>query len=150
MSARKIVMRLLSISFTMLLIVLVIFLLMKAGNAAYQFGYRIFTEEPVSTGDGRDVIVQIEQGMDDSDIGVLLENKGLVRDGRLFWAQLKLSAFDGDIKEGIYTLNTSMTPKEMMQVMSPAEEETEKENASDGDDAGGETQTGPQESETEE
>lgn len=127
MSARKVVMRVVSISFSILVIVLVIFALTKLGEYAYQFGYRVFTEEPMSTEEGTDVIVRIENDMDDIDIGNLLEEKGLIRDGTLFLAQLKLSSYNNKLKPGIYTLNTSMTAKEMMQVMSPAEKETETE-----------------------
>lgn len=47
-----------------------------------------------------------------------LEDKGLVRDHNLFYLQLKLSAYSGHIKPGIYTLNTSMTAKDMMVIMS--------------------------------
>ena len=127
MSARKVVMRVVSISFSILVIVLVIFALAKLGEYAYQFGYRVFTEEPSSTEEGSDVIVRIENDMDEVDIGNLLEEKGLVRDGTLFLAQLKLSSYSNKLKPGVYTLNTSMTAKEMMQVMSPAEKETETE-----------------------
>lgn len=131
MSARKVVMRVVSISFSILVIVLVIFALTRMGEYAYQFGYRVFTEEPMSTEEGSDVIVRIESDMDEVDIGNLLEEKGLVRDGILFLAQLKLSSYSNKLKPGVYTLNTSMTAKEMMQVMSPAEKETEEVKQND-------------------
>ena len=60
--------------------------------------------------------------MSGSDIGSMLEDKGLIRDGKLFAVQLKLSAYSKKIKPGVYTLNTSMTAKEMMEVMSPVPE----------------------------
>ena len=60
--------------------------------------------------------------MSGSDIGSMLEEKGLIRDARLFAVQLKLSAYSKKIKPGIYTLNTSMTAKEMMEAMSPVSE----------------------------
>lgn len=102
MSARKVVMRVVSISFSILVIVLVIFALAKLGEYAYQFGYRVFTEEPISTEEGSDVIVRIENDMDEVDIGNLLEEKGLVRDGTLFLAQLKLSSYSNKLKPGVY------------------------------------------------
>ena len=105
MSASKIVMKIVRISFSVLVVVLVIFVLFKAGSYAYDFGYRVYTEQPVS-----------------SDIGSMLEEKGLIRDARLFAVQLKLSAYSKKIKPGIYTLNTSMTAKEMMEAMSPVSE----------------------------
>lgn len=122
MSASKIVMKIVRISFSILVVVLVIFVLFKAGNYAYDFGYRVYTEQPMSSGEGKDVIVQVESGMSGSDIGSMLEEKGLIRDSKLFAVQLKLSAYSKKIKPGIYTLNTSMTAKEMMEVMSPVPE----------------------------
>lgn len=131
MSARKIVMRVVSISFTVLIVILVIFGLTRLGSAAYDFGYRIFMEEPVSTESDEEVVVRIEEEMSAADIGYMLEEKGLIRDGELFFAQLKLSAYSGSIKPGVYTLSPSMTAREMMQVMSPAEDETETEESTE-------------------
>lgn len=94
MNARKVVMRVVSISFSILVVVLIVFALTKLGNYAYQFGYRVFTEEPVDAKEGKDVIVRIEEDMDAMDIGILLEEKGLIRDASLFVAQLKLSSYN--------------------------------------------------------
>ena len=56
----------------------------------------------------------------------MLEAEGLIRDSKLFFAQLKLSAYSGKLLPGTYTLNTSMTGKEMIAVMGTgAEESTE-------------------------
>lgn len=118
MSARKIVMRIVSISFSVLVVVLVIFVLFKTGKYAYDFGYRVYTEKPMSAEPGQDVVVQVDEGMSGSALGKLLEEKKLIRDDKLFAVQLKISAYANDIKPGIYTLNTSMTSKEMMQIMS--------------------------------
>ena len=55
--------------------------------------------------------------MSSKEIGQMLEDKGLVRDSRLFFLQYRLSAYYGKIKSEVYTLNTSMTPKEMIVYM---------------------------------
>ncbi len=69
----------------------------------------------------------------EEDLQILLEEKGLVRDGKLFYLQYKLSAYDNKIQPGVYTLNTSMLPKEMMIEMCPSEDkdavDTETEEA---------------------
>lgn len=44
--------------------------------------------------------------------------QGPCKGSQLFYLQLKLSAYSGHIKPGIYTLNTSMTAKDMMVIMS--------------------------------
>lgn len=124
MSASKIVMRIVSISFSVLVFIVVVYGLYQVGLHAYSYGYRIFTEPAVSSGNGRDRLVQVRNSMDASDIAELLENKGLIRDKWLFVLQLKLLEYDDRLVPGHYTLNTSMTAREMMEVMSGAQEET--------------------------
>lgn len=94
-------------------------------RTGYDYGYRLFTETAVDEAPGTDILVQIKQETSNWQVGKLLEQKGLVRDGKLFYLQLKTSAYSKSIKPGVYTLNTSMTPKEMMIVMSGQETQTE-------------------------
>ena len=61
--------------------------------------------------------------MSSLEVGNLLEEKKLVDSGALFMIQLLVMDYDDKLKPGTYTLNTSQTAKEMMQVM--AEEEVE-------------------------
>ena len=73
----------------------------------------MFTESPVDETPGRDVTVSVTADMSEHDIGKMLKEEGLVEDANLFYAQLKLSAYSGKLKPGVYTLNTSMTAREM-------------------------------------
>ncbi len=126
MKLNKIIYKFVSISFSILVLLLVVLGLVKLGRFCYDFGYRVFTEEPVAAAPGRDVDVQVTADMSETDIGGMLEEKGLIRDRALFFAQLKLSAYSGKLLPGNYTLNTSMTSKEMMAELA-AEPETETE-----------------------
>lgn len=132
MSASKIVLRVLSISMSALSLILVVFLLYKVGLSAYDFGYRVFTEKPVASEpeQGQDVTIEIKSGMSAAEIGQLLETKKLIDDKNLFIVQLKLSSFANKIKPGIYTLNTSLTAYEMMEIMSAVEESGSNEEKS--------------------
>lgn len=126
MNVNKIVFRFVSISFSVLVLLLVFIGLLRAGSYCYEFGYRVFTEEPVEAAPGRDIVVQVSEDMSDMSIGNMLEEKGLIDSGKLFFIQLKLSVYADKLNPGTYTLNTSMTAKEMMVVMSAvAEPETE-------------------------
>lgn len=128
MKLNKVVFRFVSISFSILVALLVVVGLVELGSYCYDFGYRVFTETPVDEAPGKDVVVSVTADMSEHDIGKMLEEEGLVRDGNLFLAQLKLSAYSGDLKPGIYTLNTSMTGKDMILVMAAEnEEDTEAE-----------------------
>lgn len=127
-NTNKIVFRFVSISFTILILLVVFIGVFKASAYCYDFGYRIFTEKPVSKEPGRDVVVQIDTREAAFAIGEQLEEKGLVRDSLLFTVQYYLSAYKDELISGTYTLNTSMTAKEMMLVMSTPVEDTEVEN----------------------
>ncbi len=124
MNLNKVVLKFVSISFSILVMLLVILGLVKLGTFCYEFGYRVFTEAPVEEEPGTDIEVEVSDGMSEYDIGKLLEEKGLIRDANLFYAQLKLSAYSGELRPGTYTLNTSMTAKDMMAVIAaePAED----------------------------
>ncbi len=109
------------ISFSIM--VLIVIVVLKTGKIAYDMGYRIFTEPAMAKPPGQDMMVKIEEGMSSQEVGNLLEEKKLVDSGALFMIQLLVMDYDDKLKPGTYTLNTSQTAKEMMQVM--AEEEVE-------------------------
>ena len=103
-------------------LILVIF---RTGQKAYEFGFRIFTEEAMSPAPGRDVAVTIVSGDSTMDVGKMLEEKGLIRDSNLFYVQKKCSVYDDDIKPGFYTLNTSMTAEDMFAIIAGRKESDE-------------------------
>ena len=111
-------------------------------NICYDFGYRVFTEAPVDAEPGRDVVVQISDDMSDMDIAKELKEKGLVENAKLFFVQLKVSAYSGRLHSGVYTLNTSMTTRDMMVLMAAEPEQSSTDDT--------ETVTGTTEETTEE
>lgn len=124
MNLNKFIFKFVRVSFSLLVMLLIIVGLIKLANFCYDFGYRVFTETSVDSEPGRDVTVQVTADMSENDIGKLLEEKGLIRDSNLFYAQLKLSTYSGKLLPGTYTLNTSMTAKDMMAVMAYVEKDT--------------------------
>lgn len=111
----------------------IIMFLYRAAVTAYDYGYRVFAEEPVSEGEGRIISVYVEENDSVSDIGQMLEEKGLIRDGKLFTIQELLSEHHGKIQPGIYDLNTAMTSQEMIAVMSETAPEEDTENTESGE-----------------
>lgn len=118
MKIDKIVLRTVTIVLKVVFTVLVVMFVYKGAMMAYDYGYRVFAEEPVDSAPGFDMDVTIEEGMDAKAIGQLLESKGLIKDGTLFYLQNILSKYKDDLKAGDYVLNTSMTTEEMMAVLS--------------------------------
>lgn len=105
----------------------VVLLIYNLGIKAYDFGYRIFADEPMELGEGRTISVSIVEGKTVAEIGDILEEKGLIRDADLFYFQEMFSEYSGDLKPGVYELSTGMTPYEMMAIMAATDEETEEE-----------------------
>ncbi|MDD2970637.1 MAG: endolytic transglycosylase MltG [Lachnospiraceae bacterium] len=102
----------------------VVIFVIRLSTVAYDFGYRVFTEEPVSNPPGLDISVAITDDMSTMDIGKMLEKQGLIQDAKLFYIQEKVSEYKDQIKPGTYTLSTSMTAEEMMAVLASADEES--------------------------
>ena len=117
MNLKYIIGSLVQLIFKVVLFTFIIMYIIKAATAAYDYGYRVFTELPVSYGEGRIISVYIEDGSSALDVGKMLQDKGLIRDGRLFMVQELLSEKHGKIQPGIYDLNTNMTAQEMLEVI---------------------------------
>ena len=106
----------------------VVMFVFRGATQAYNFGYKVFADEPMSISGGRTITIGISDAMSISDIAHMLEEKGLIEDAKLFVVQELLSAYHGEIVPGIYDLSTAMTAQEMLAIMAaPTEEEDESE-----------------------
>lgn len=90
------------------------------GKTAYSFGYLIFYQEPEADtqAEGQDVTVIVHEEDSVYDVGVTLQEKGLIERPVIFWAQEKLSDYRGKIKPGTYLLNTHETVDQMLAILS--------------------------------
>lgn len=119
-----------SIVETILKIALFVFLavmIYRGALIAYDYGYRVFTEAPISVGEGRIISVEVKEDMSAKDIGEMLQQKGLIRDSKIFVIQERLSEYHGEEVPGIYDLSTAMTADEMLAVLSNTPEVEEEE-----------------------
>lgn len=122
-----------SIVETCIKIVAAVFIIMFVYNTAikaYDYGYRVFAEEPMTFGEGRTISIYVKSEDSVKDIGENLQEKGLIRDANLFYIQELLSEYHGKIMPGIYDLNTSMKVDEMLEIMTADYVETEEEDDS--------------------
>lgn len=103
----------------------VIVFVMRGATKAYDFGYRVFADEPVSVSGGRTITIGVAENAGVKDIAEMLEEKGLIEDANLFVVQELLSAYHGKILPGIYDLSTDMTAEEMLEIMSTPVAENE-------------------------
>lgn len=125
MNVNKALFTFIKIGFSFMIMLILIYGAVRLCSVSYDYGYRLFTEPAMEEKPGRDVLVQVKEGMSDRDVAKLMEEKGLVRDANLFYVQVILSDYKDAIKPGVYTLNTSMEPKELMIAISPEPKDTE-------------------------
>lgn len=109
----------------------VVVFVFRTSTQAYDFGYRVFADEPMSVSGGRTITVGIAEGASIKEIAEMLEEKGLIDDAKLFIVQELLSSYHGEIIPGIYDLSTDMKAEQMLEIMSTsADEEGEEDKES--------------------
>ena len=110
------------------IVILVAVGIYRLGTYAYTCGYSIVSDAAVEPWPGRDMRVVLTSDMTVKEAAQLLERRGLIHDADIFRIQLKVNRYEDKIEPGEYVLNTSMTPKELMEVLAgEAEEEDEEE-----------------------
>ena len=100
----------------------------RGAMAGYEFGYRVFKQQPMALGEGRTVTVKVSEDMTPKQMGELFKKNGLVNDTTLFLAQYYMSEFRENVRPGTYELSTSMTVEEMMEIMATHTEEEDGES----------------------
>lgn len=124
MNVRYLIVTVVETIIKVVILAVVVVFVMRGATKAYDFGYRVFADEPVSVSGGRTITVGIAENAELKDIAEMLEEKGLIEDANLFMVQELLSAYHGEILPGIYDLSTDMTAAEMLEIMStPVAEE---------------------------
>lgn len=110
-----------------ILFVLIVRYVISTASEAYAFGYRVFTEEPVSAEPGITYTVALSEETTPEQVAEALEDYGLIRDRDVFYVQYLLSAYRGKLMPGDYELSTAMTGEEMLQIMSSSYVDEEEE-----------------------
>ena len=118
MNAKYLVITVVETIIKVVVIAAVIVFVFRGATKSYDFGYRVFADEPVSVSGGRTITVGIAEGASVKEIAQMLEEKGLIEDAKLFVVQELLSAYHGEILPGIYDLSTDMTAEQMLAIMS--------------------------------
>ncbi len=81
----------------------------------YGFGHSIFYSSSVDKKPGRDVVVNISENMTDRSAAMYLYDRGLIVSEFSFIVQARV--FNFDMEPGEYTLNTSMTSREILKIL---------------------------------
>lgn len=118
----KITTAIISISLRLILYALIILLLYEAVVRGFAFGHSIFYAEAVEEAPGHDITVVMEDGESVSEAAKALADKGLIKSEAAFLFQSRFYDYD-TIYPGTYALNTSMTSKEILQLLNEKPEE---------------------------
>lgn len=97
--------------------IVIILMVLNLCKSAFSFGYEVFNHEPMTSGAGYDITVEIPVGASAGDIGEILEENGLINDSKLFVLQELLSNYHGKLQSGTFVLNTSQTVEEMIAIL---------------------------------
>ena len=116
-----------SVSGKLIVYALVILLLYEGASKGFAFGHEILDPVPVAAAPGIDKKITIPEGTSASEAADLLLEKGLINNKYTFIIQSKF--YDYEINPGDYTLNTSMTSKEMLAQINEAPEEEETDDS---------------------
>lgn len=126
MNLKKIVFGIIDIVCKVVLVVIAVMFIIRAVHYAYDVGVDLFDQKPMAPMDSRVVAVTITGSDSVNEIGKQLEEKGLIKDSRLFWIQERLSVYHDMIGAGTYELSPSMTADEMIQIMAAPTVEAKK------------------------
>ena len=104
-----------AISSRLIILALVILLLYEGVTRGYEFGHEIFYASAMEAEPGRNKEITISKGTSVSQAAKLLKDSGLISNEYSFIIQAEFFAYK--VKPGDYTVNTSMTSKEILQIM---------------------------------
>lgn len=113
-----------SVTLRILFLVAVVVCLWMGAVKGFEFGYEIFNGSAVEKNPGKEVTIVIQEGDSTSKVGKELEKKGMIQSSLIF--QIQGMFFKYDMKPGSYTLDASMTSREMLHIIDagPQKEET--------------------------
>ena len=143
----RITMAIIRISVKLMLLALLILVLYEAVIQGYAFGHAVFYAEAVEEAPGHDITVVVKDGEGVSQAADELEKKGLIKNIYAFLFQSRFYDYD-KIYPGTYTLNTSMTSKEILQKLSEKPENAEDGKSGDKSGSGKTTQKSTDQSES--
>lgn len=115
-----------AVSSRLIILALVVLLLYEGVTRGYAFGHEIFYASAMEEEPGRDKELTVAKGTSVAQTAKLLKENGLIANEYSFIIQAEF--FDYKVNPGDYTFNTSMTSKEILQMMNEnTVEEEEKE-----------------------
>ena len=127
----KITGTIISISGKLIIYAVVIMLLVEGVTKGYAFGHEVFYATAMSEAPGKDITVTIGEDTSLSEVAGDLHQLGLVNNK--YAVIIQSYFYDYEVYPGTYVLNTSLTSKEILGIISEVPEEDEETEAGIGD-----------------
>ena len=113
------------VSLKVIAVILIVVIFFYGITSAYQFGLSVFSEKTMTAEPGIEMQVTIQEGDSALTVGNMLEGRGLIHDARAFVFQKYF--YEKTLEPGVYTVDTAMTVKEVLEVLSGSGEEESEE-----------------------
>lgn len=127
MQSRKVFFRILMFVLRIAMAAVISIAIYMLGEMAYEFGHSIYDGQAMSMPPGQDIVIVVPEGSSAADVAEILEEKGLIKDRRVFRVQERLSKYHGQIQAGDYVLNTSWNAEALLAVLTGHPDDLEKE-----------------------
>lgn len=119
----KITGTIIGISGKLIIYALVVLLLVEGVSKGYEFGHEVFSPTPMSGAPGRDVTVTIKAGASATEVADDFYRLGLINNKYTLIVQNYFYQYR--LNSGTYVFDTSMTSKQMMNIINEQKEEEE-------------------------
>ncbi len=117
-SISSLVRTIINISLNVLVICILVMLTSNYAGKAYEFGRAVFDEQAVTTEENaKTAAVTIPKGSSIKTVSEILEKAGVIENKYVFMVQLMLSDYKDSVKPGTYSLSTSYTPTEIIEII---------------------------------
>lgn len=104
-------------SWSLLVNIIIVFLVIKVFSGAFNFTYSVFGDAAKDPASREYVVVEIPADSSVLEIGAALEDKGIIDSKYVFFAKVRVMGMAGDIKAGKYGLSASMTQEEILRII---------------------------------
>lgn len=111
------------IVFYILIDVVIVLLVIQAFIAAYNFSYKVFTDQPGSYLESPQVQVVIPPDSSTAEIVDILIDSDVVEDKYVMLAKIYISSYHGKLMPGTYVLSKTMTQSEILKILTHTEDE---------------------------
>lgn len=104
-------------TWSLLVNVVIVFLIVKLFSYAFNFAYSVFGNVSMSPGSTEYIVVEIPADSSILQIGEALEDAEIIEDKLVFFAKVKVKGYSDKIRSGKFGLSASMTYDEILEII---------------------------------